>query len=196
MMHIAVIAGSTRPGRRSHIVAERIAAVAREAMSGDARFSVLDLQEFGLPMLDEPMPAAKGDYRHDHTKRWSEAVAACDGFVFVTPEYNHSVPGAMKNAIDFLYHEWADKAAGFVSYGGAGGVRAVEQLRLILAEVRMATVRGQVQFFPSSDMALFTEPENWRPSEPAVAATKDMLAQVHAWASALKAMRESRSEAA
>lgn len=196
MLHIGLIVGSTRPGRKSHVVAEQIVAIAEEEFgNGAVRFSLLDLAEFDLPLLDEPVPAITGNYRHDHTLRWSRAVAACDGFVFITPEYNHSIPGALKNAIDFLYTEWADKAAGFVSYGGAGGTRAVEQLRLILAETRTATVRGQVLFSPLTDQALFLEAENWTPAEPAVAATRDMLSQVIDWTGALKDLREWREEA-
>ena len=73
-----------------------------------------------------------------------QMIAAFDVYVFVTPEYNHGTSGALKNAIDFLFAEWSNKAAGFVSYGGASGARAVEHLRLNLAEVQMATVRNQV----------------------------------------------------
>src|SRR2546430_11683249 len=90
------------------------------------------------------MPPIMGQYSKPHTKAWAAKIGSFDAYVFVTPEYNHGTSGALKNAIDFLFAEWNNKAAGFVSYGGASGARAVEQLRLNLAEVRMATVRHQV----------------------------------------------------
>ena len=93
--------------------------------------------------MDEPIPPLMGQYTKDHTKRWAAKIDSFDVFVFVTPEYNHGIPGALKNAIDFLFKEWNNKVAGFVSYGSAGGVRAVEQLRLVMAEVKVATVRTQ-----------------------------------------------------
>lgn len=93
----------------------------------------MDLRDYPLPHLDEPLPPTMGQYQNDHTKQWAEKIASFDGFVFVTPEYNHSTSGVLKNAIDYLYTEWNNKAAGFVSYGGVGGARAVEHLRLVAA---------------------------------------------------------------
>ena len=103
----------------------------------DAHYELVDIKDYDLPLLDEPIPASQGKYSQPHTKRWAEKVASLDAFVFVTPEYNHSTSGALKNAIDFLYAEWNNKAAGFVSYGSVGGARAVEGLRLIMAEIQM-----------------------------------------------------------
>src|SRR5260221_5638668 len=95
-----------------------------------------------------------------HTKVWAAKIDGFDGYVFVTPEYNHGISGALKNAIDFLYAEWNNKAAGFVSYGGAGGARAVEQLRLVLAEVQLATVGNQVL------LSMFTDFEDFSVFKP------------------------------
>src|SRR5262249_60165457 len=93
----------------------------------------------------EPLPPALGQYSQPHTTAWAAKIAEFDAFVFVTPEYNHSIPGALKNAIDFLFREWNHKAAGFVSYGGyAHGSRAVEHLRLVLAELHVPAGRAQV----------------------------------------------------
>src|SRR2546426_6577627 len=92
------------------------------------------------------MPPSMGRYQQPHTKRWAAKIASLDAFVFVSPEYNHGIPAALKNAIDFLFAEWKDKAAGFVSYGGAGGARAVEQLRLAPAQGHVATGRAQEVF--------------------------------------------------
>ena len=104
----------------------------------DAEFELVDIKDFNLPLLDEPVPPSLGKYSKQHTKKWAAKIASFDGFVFVTPEYNHGISGALKNAIDFLFAEWNNKAAGFVGYGSAGGVRAVEHLRLVMAEVQVA----------------------------------------------------------
>src|SRR4029453_6106992 len=110
----------------------------------DAEFELVDIKEFNLPLLDEPVPPSQGKYSKEHTKKWAAKIASFDGYVFVTPKSNHAISGALKNAIDFLYAEWNNKAAGFVGYGSAGGARAVEHLRLVMAEVQVATVRNQV----------------------------------------------------
>jgi NAD(P)H-dependent FMN reductase len=152
----------------------------------DAEFELVDLKDFNLPILDEPVPASMHQYSKDHTKRWSEKVASFDGFVFVTPEYNHGTSAALKNALDYLYAEWNNKAAGFVSYGSAGGVRAVENLRLIMGELQVADVRASVA------LSLFTEFENLTVFKPAAAQeekAKVMLNQLVAWAGALKSVR-------
>src|SRR3954454_7899938 len=142
MLRVAIITGSTRPGRLNEPVARWAYELAQKR--SDAEFELVDIQEFNLPLLDEPVPPSLGKYSKEHTKRWAAKVSSFDGYVFVTPEYNHGTSGALKNAIDFLYAEWNNKAAGFVGYGSAGGARAVEQLRLVMAEVQVATVRNQV----------------------------------------------------
>ncbi|NUS03817.1 MAG: NAD(P)H-dependent oxidoreductase [Nonomuraea sp.] len=129
MTKIAIIAGSTRPGRAGEAVARWV--LDQAGRRGDASYELVDLAEVDLPHLDEPLPPALGRYTHPHTRRWAATVAACDGYVFVTPEYNHSLPGSLKNALDRVYAEWNDKAAAFVSYGIDGGVRAVEALRVV-----------------------------------------------------------------
>ena len=114
MLRIAIIMGSTRPGRKAEAVAKWAYEIARKR--DDAEFELVDIKDFNLPLLDEPMPPIMGKYTHDHTKRWSAKIASFDAYVFVTPEYNHATSGALKNAIDFLYSEWVNKAAGF-TYG-------------------------------------------------------------------------------
>src|SRR4030095_1786910 len=141
MLRIAIIPGSTRPGRSGEAVAKWVHEIAKKRT--DAEFELVDIKDFNLPLLDEPVPPIMGQYSKQHTQAWAAKIGSFDGYVFVTPEYNHGVPGSLKNAIDFLFREWNDKAAGFVSYGGAGGARAVEQLRLGLGEGQMATVRRQ-----------------------------------------------------
>lgn len=151
MTRIAVIVGSTRRHRRGKAVADWTLETARSRGPADTVFELVDVAEFHLPVLDESAPALYRTYEHEHTKHWAAAIDAFDGYVFVTPEYNHGVPGGLKNAIDYLFYEWNDKAAGFVSYGVHGGVRAVEQLRQIAAELKLADVRTQVAFSTFTD---------------------------------------------
>jgi NAD(P)H-dependent FMN reductase len=184
MLNIGVIVGSTRPGRRALEVADWVLDVA--GMRGDAVFELVDIAGFGLPLLDEPAPPMLGQYTQPHARAWSARIARFDGYVFVTPEYNHGIPGALKNAIDFLYREWNDKAAGFVGYGSAGGVRAVEQLRLVAAELRMATVRDAVALSLHTDFADFT---TFNPAERHEQTLDTMLDQLVQWSSALKPLR-------
>lgn len=187
MIRIAVIVGSTRPGRKSLAVAEWITAAASQR--DDARFELVDIADFALPLLDEPVPPARGQYQNAHTRTWAEAIASFDGFIFVSPEYNHSIPAALKNAIDYLYAEWADKAAGFVTFGvSGGGLRAAEHLRLILAELSVATVRSQV------GLSLITDWENWENFNPGAHHERhinSMLDQLVAWSTALTSLRVS-----
>lgn len=184
MLKIGVILGSTRPGRRASVVADWFLEIARKR--NDATFEVIDIGEYDLPVLDEPMPAIFGQYSKDHTKRWAERIDSLDGFVFIVPEYNHSISGALKNAIDFIYKEWTNKAAGFVSYGSTGGARAVEHLRGIMGEVQVADVRAHVSLSMFTDFANFTEltPAEWHEPQ-----ANTMLDQLLAWAGALKGLR-------
>jgi NAD(P)H-dependent FMN reductase len=185
MIRIGIILGSTRPNRIGEAVARWVHEKARTRR--DAEFELVDIKDFDLPLLDEPIPPSQGKYSKEHTKRWSAKIASFDAFVFVTPEYNHSTSGALKNAIDFLYAEWNNKAAGFVSYGSASGVRAVEHLRLIMAELQIADVRAQVM------LSLFTDFENFSTFKPAGMHEKTlgtMLDQLVAWGAAMKSVRE------
>ena len=185
MIKVAIVVGSTRPGRKAEAVARWVHGIATKR--SDAEFEVVDIKGFDLPLLDEAMPPAMGQYDQPHTKAWAAKVAAFDAYVFVTPEYNHGPSGALKNAIDYLYREWNNKAAGFVGYGSAGGVRAVEQLRLVMGELQVADVRAQVA------LSLFTDFENFTTFKPAPTHEKSvntMLDQVIAWGGALKTLRK------
>lgn len=183
---VAIVVGTTRPGRRAHDVARWVLEHAERR--GDADYAILDLAAFDLPVLDEAAPAMKGGYAQPHTRAWADAVARYDAFAFVTPEYNHSVPPALKNALDYLYAEWNDKAAGFVSYGAdAGGTRAVEHLRLIAAELRLAGVRTQVALSLFDDFEHFTAPA---PRDGAHDKLGEMLDQLLAWGAALRTVRQ------
>lgn len=190
-VRIGIIIGSTRPGRVGDQVA--IWVLERAARRDDAVFELVDLADFALPHLDEALPPAMGQYANPHTLAWAEKVASFDGFVFVTPEYNHSTSGALKNAIDFVYGEWNNKAAGLVSYGSAGGVRAAEHLRLVLGEVQIADVRQQVSFSLMSDFENYSVLAPAGPQESQLATQLDQLV---AWAGALRAVRETALSAA
>jgi NAD(P)H-dependent FMN reductase len=186
MTTIAIIIGSTRPGRRGHTVADWVASVgAQERPAAD--FEIIDLADFELPLLDEERPAMSGQYNNAHTIRWAEVIARYDGFVFVTPEYNHSIPGALKNALDYVYAEWNHKAAGFVGYGIHGATRAVEHLRLILAELKVATVRPQVALSLHHD---FTSSGEFTPGPHQHQTLTALLDDVVAWSRALQPIRE------
>jgi len=191
MLRVAIITGSTRPGRKSEVVARWVLEIAKSR--GDAEFELVDIQDYALPLLDEPAPPVFGQYSKEHTKAWSAAIASFDAFVFVTPEYNHSTSGALKNAIDYLYKEWNNKAAGFVSYGGAGGTRAVEHLRLIMGELMVADVRAQVALSLSTD---FENYSNFKPAPQHATSVHNMLSQVLAWAGPLRSLRDQEALAA
>jgi NAD(P)H-dependent FMN reductase len=178
---VGIVMGSTRPGRKAETIARWVESIASQRT--DAHFELVDIASYNLPLLDEPVPPSRHQYQHEHTKAWSGRVSSLDAFVFVTPEYNHGPSGALKNALDYLYQEWNNKAAGFVGYGAQGAQRAVEQLRLVLAELQMATVRNQV------GLSLYTDFENFTTFKPDARHEKTvhaMLDQVVAWGTALK----------
>jgi NAD(P)H-dependent FMN reductase len=152
----------------------------------DAEFEVVDIEDYKLPLLDEPVPPSRRQYSKAHTKAWSAKIDSLDAFIFVTPEYNHGTSAALKNAIDFLFHEWGNKSAGFVGYGGSGGIRAVESLRLVMGEIKVADVRAQVA------LSLLTDFENYttfKPQEKHEKAVHAMADEVIAWGGALRGVR-------
>ena len=186
MTRIGIILGTTRPGRVGHQVAQWVEKTARTRE--DADFELVDLADYDLPLLDEPQSPLMGAYEHVHTHTWSARVAELDGFVFVTPEYNRSIPSALKNAIDFLHREWNNKAAGFVAYGSnVSGARAVEHLRLIAGALQLATVRTQINLSLVTDFERFT---TFTPAERHDASLQQMLTEVIAWTNALAPLRQ------
>jgi NAD(P)H-dependent FMN reductase len=190
MTKIGIILGSTRPGRNGEAVAKWVLDIAKQRP--EAEFDLIDLIDYPLPHLDEVVPPSMGQYQNDHTKAWAAKIAEYDGYIFVTPEYNHSTSGVLKNAIDYLYKEWNNKAAAFVSYGGVGGARAVEHLRLILSELQVAHVRAQVT------LSLVTEFENFsvfKPGEYQLPAVDTMLDQLIAWTKALEPLHTETASA-
>jgi NAD(P)H-dependent FMN reductase len=185
MLKIAIIIASTRPGRKGEAVGKWAYEIAKKRT--DATFELVDLAEYNLPLLDEPMPASLGQYSHEHTRVWSAKIASFDGYVFVTPEYNHSIPGALKNSLDFLHREFHNKAAGFIGYGATMAARAIEHLKAVLTELQVAIVRTQV------GLSMFIDFENFsifKPTTKQETYVNDMLDQVIAWSSALQPVRK------
>ena len=184
-MRIAIIVGSTRPGRNGLAVAQWTYGLASQRKT--AEYELVDLKDFNLPLLDEPVPPAmsKG-YTQEHTKRWAAKVASFDGYVFVTPEYNHGPPASLKNAMDYLYREWCNKSAGFVGYGGLGAARSIEMLRAICSNLELADVRAAVSLTLAHDFENFS---TFKPQVHQDKALAQMLDQVEAWAGALGPLR-------
>lgn len=189
-LKIGIIIGSTRPGR----VGPQVGAWVKEhAKASGVEFELIDLHDYALPNLDEALPAGYGQYNNEHTKKLAAKIGEFDGYLFVTPEYNHSLPGSLKNALDFVGAEWNNKAAGIVSYGSMGGVRAGEHLRQILGELQIADVRMHVMF------SIFTDFENFNvftPAEMKAGELQTQVDQVVAWAEALRTLREGAEELA
>ena len=176
-LNIGIILGSTREGRVSPQVGAWVKELADER--GDANYTIIDIADYKLPLLGEAGDASGA-------AAWSQAIAAQDGFVFIVQEYNHSISGALKNALDYLREEWNNKAAGIVSYGSVGGARAAEHLRGILGELLVADVRVH----PA--LSLFTDFENgsdFKPKAIQADSVNQMLDQVIPWATALKTIR-------
>ena|SRR5665647_627357 len=185
MIKIGIILGSTRPNRVGEGVAKWVFEQSKKR--NDADFELVDLRDYHLPLLDEPAPAAMSDqYTHEHTKVWSQKISSFDAFVFVTAEYNHGIPGALKNSIDFLYKEWNNKVAGFVAYGGVGGTRVVEQLRLVMGELKVATVRTQMAFSLRTDFDKFTI---FKPAAYHEKTLSTLFDEVISWGTAIQGVR-------
>ena len=182
-LRIAVILGSTRPGRNGKAVADWVVA---QAASRSASYELVDLADHPLPFLDEPIPMSMGMYQEEHTKQWAELIAQYDGYVLVTAEYNHSTTAVLKNALDFAYREWNNKAVGMVGYGGLGAARAIEHLRGIAGELQMADVRQQVSFSLMTDFENFSV---FKPGDYHVGEVQTMFDQLESWAGALKPLR-------
>jgi NAD(P)H-dependent FMN reductase len=177
-LKIGIILGSTRQGRVSPQVGEWVKGIADQR--ADADYEIVDISDYNLPFLGTTDGTEPG------IAAWNEKLASLDGFVFVVQEYNHSITGALKNAIDFAREAWYNKAAGIVSYGSTGGARAAEHLRGILGEVKVADVRTH------PTLSLFTDFENgsvFKPQDLHQTNMTAMLDEVISWSGALKTIR-------
>lgn len=177
-LNIGIILGSTRQGRVSPQVGEWVKSIADKRE--DANFEIIDIADYNLPFIGTTDGSEPG------IAAWNEKLASLDGFVFIVQEYNHSITGALKNAIDFAREAWYNKAAGIVSYGSTGGARAAEHLRGILGEIKVADVRTH------PTLSLFTDFENgteFKPQELHLTNVNAMLDEVASWSGALKTIR-------
>ncbi|WP_406632561.1 NADPH-dependent FMN reductase [Amycolatopsis sp. WGS_07] len=179
---IAIVLGSTRTGRKGAEIAAWALEIAKTR--ADAEFTLADLAGYELPLYDDPLPPMRRSALPPPVRAWADVISAHDGYLFVTAEYNHGIPGALKNGIDQLYGEWADKAAGFVSYGVDGGVRAVEQLRQVLGALRVATVSTATSIGLFADLG-----EDGRPGPAQEKTLHATLDQLVSWSRALSAER-------
>ncbi len=191
MTTVKVILGSTRPERFGSQVADWVMELTKN--SNDITFELVDLKEVNLPLLDEPVPALFGKYSQPHTKAWAKIISEADGFIIVTPEYNFSIPAALKNALDYLAAEWRYKPVAFVSYGaGAGGALAVEHLRSIVANLGMFDLREQV-LIPNYWTQL-DEKGVFKSDDAQVEAAKKVIQRIAFWSSYLKPARNQLTE--
>lgn len=188
MLNIAIIPGTSRPQALNPQIVNWVEQ--QLASNGDVRAEVVDFGSFDLPLLDEVIPAGAKMYANDHTKAWGAKLEEFDAFIFVTPEYNHSISGSLKNALDFVATEFNHKVAGIVNYGADKGVRAAEHLRHILANYKLAVVRDQASFSIFTDVAEGT----FAPTEVSTAPFASMVDDIVAWGEALKSVREAGAE--
>ena len=186
MLKIGVILGSVREGRNGEQVAKWMLDFANNRNDQDVEYELVDLADYRLPFLGESLPEAEKEEANATIKAWSDKMASFDGYIFITPEYNHAIGGALKNALDYLNPEVNNKAAGFVGYGSLGGTRAHENMRLILGELQVADVRTAVTFSLLADFENFSV---FKPADYHADNANQMLDQVIAWSTALKTLR-------
>ena len=195
---VAIILGTTRDARFGDKPAEWIAARARAR--GDWEVEIVDLKDFALPLFNEAASNAWMPSEDPRAIAWQKKVGAFDGYIFVTPEYNRSITGALKNALDQAYVEWNRKAFGIVSYGGAGGTRAAEHLRSIGIELQMASTRAAVHIGGSEFMTVHPlggDPKPMEAIEGAIGGSADaMLDDLDFWTRATMAARQDMARAA
>ncbi|MET0182815.1 MAG: NAD(P)H-dependent oxidoreductase [Caulobacterales bacterium] len=186
---IGIVIGTTREGRFGEKAARWMLEVG-EQRSGDADFEIVDLRDYPMPFFEERLSPAHAPPKNEAAQRWAKKVAELDGYVFVTGEYNHSIPGVLKNALDYAYSEFNRKAAGFVGYGGVGGARAIEHLRSIAVELQIAPMRNGVYIAGADAMGLIREGRDFSEFPHLAATANAVLDELVWWTKALKAARE------
>ena len=185
-MKIGVILGSTRPGRNGEAVAKWFMSQA-DKYESDTEFELVDLAKWDLPVFNEPGFPASGEYANEKTKEWSQEIAQYDGFIYLVTEYNRGMPAAIKNAIDYLYHEWSFKPVGFVGYSSAGAFRTISQLRDVVGELNMVGIRKQIAINVWEAVA----DGKWAAGDKHDKEVEGLLGQLEWWARLLKPARES-----
>ncbi len=189
---IGVIIGSTREGRFADRPAKWIKDVAEQR--GDIEVELIDLRDYPMPLFDEPASPAYAPSKNEVAQRWQKKIASLDGFIMTAAEYNRGPTAVLKNALDYAYTEWNNKPVAFVGYGGVGGARAVEQLRLHAVELQMAPIRTAVHIQIPVYLAVVKEGKSLGDFED-VLNPKAMLDQLVWWTNALKAARDVDAQA-
>jgi NAD(P)H-dependent FMN reductase len=187
-LKIAIVIGTTREARFGHKPAQWVQDIA--AQRDDIDTEIIDLRDYPMPFFDEVASNAWVPSQNPVAQRWQKKVAEFDGYIFVTAEYNHSISAVLKNALDYAYPEWVKKPAAFVGYGSVGGARAIEQLRLVLAELQMATIRTGVYIQGADFMAVWKEGKELKDITYLQTGVKDLLDQLVWWTRALKTARD------
>ncbi len=194
MNTLTLLVGSTRPNRFGPTIAQWIEKIAQEeaASLGGFQVKVVDLEQLNLPFLDEAKPAGYRDYAHQHTKEWSALVDGSDGFIFVSPEYNHSYGAALKNALDYVFYEWNYKPLGLATYGGAaGGSRAAEHLRAIAGELKMFDLREQVMI--PNYWSQLEKDGSFKPTDEQTKSVRALVRELAFWMEHLKTARAAKN---
>jgi NAD(P)H-dependent FMN reductase len=187
-LQIGVVLGSTRMGRFADRPAEWVMSLGRKCEG--VTFELVDLRDYPLPFFDQPKSPLREPSKNEVAQRWARKIRDLDAFVFVTGEYNHSIPAVLKNALDHVYAEFNRKPATFVGYGNAGGARAIEQLRLMLVELQVAPLRGAVHLSREQFIGILLDGKTFAESEPLAKAGEAMLSELIWWAAALREGRE------
>jgi NAD(P)H-dependent FMN reductase len=189
---IGIIIGSTRQGRFGDKPAKWIHGLAEQR--SDLRFELIDLRDHALPFFDEPASPAWAPVQNEAARQWGAKLATLDGLIVVTPEYNHGPSAVLKNALDYAYKEFVRKPVAFVGYGGVGAARAVEQLRLVAAELQMAPVRGAVHVGMIEFLGIWQQGKTFDDFPHLGQAATAMLDDLSWWTHALKAAREKETQ--
>ncbi len=191
---IGIILGSTRPNRFGDKPAQWIEKIAQAR--GDLDVELLDLRDYPMPFFDEALSPAWGPSQNEVAQKWQKKIASLDGFIIVAAEYNRGPTAVLKNALDYAYNEWANKAVTFVGYGGVGAARAVEQLRLHAVELQMAPTRHAVHVQGADFMQALMEGKSLDTFEHLKQSAAQTLDQLAWWVKALKAARQADTEVA
>jgi len=185
---IGIVMGSTRPSRFGEKPAAWIHGIARKRT--DLDFELIDLRDYKLPLFNEPISPAWGPIKNEEAQRWAAKLAEMDGFILVTPEYNHGTSAVLKNALDYAYKEFIRKPVAFVGYGSVVAARAVEQLRLVTAELQMVSVRNAVHIGGGDFLGLFQQGKSFDDYPHLAQSAGPMLDELAWWARVLKTARE------
>lgn len=191
---LAIVVGSIRPNRFADRAAKWIEAIARQR--GDFDVELLDLRDYPMPLFAEEASPAYGPSKNEVAQRWQRKVAELDAYVFTAAEYNRGPTAVLKNALDYAYPQWGNKPVAFVGYGGVGGARAVEQLRLIAIELQMAPIRTAVHVLLPDYLAVLKEGKKLSDLDHLNQGARQMLDQLAWWTVALKAARDKQRAAA